>query len=48
MIILSIFKAGKELRERVDSVFKSLNELKSESLAHEDLEQKNIKVANYS
>ncbi|NLY63652.1 MAG: integration host factor subunit beta [Alcaligenaceae bacterium] len=41
------FKAGKELRERVDSVFKSLNELKSESLAHEDLDRKDIKVANF-
>jgi integration host factor subunit beta len=40
------FKAGKELRERVDSVFKAVNELKSESLAHEDLESENVKVAN--
>ncbi|MFV9473114.1 integration host factor subunit beta [Advenella sp. RU8] len=41
------FKAGKELRERVDSVFKAANELNSESLAHEDLESGNIKVANF-
>ncbi|MDY0272488.1 MAG: integration host factor subunit beta [Advenella sp.] len=40
------FKAGKELRERVDSVFKAANELNSESLAHEDLESGRVKVAS--